>query len=261
MPQVDYLPVAISGGANVDSQADFANSSYQLNGFVNGMADPAEANKIWRQSSMMAAALANYISNALNVDVLDDGNLSLLITNLGNALATAASGGTLTQPTQPYGDNSTKVANTAFVQAAVGPVATAAAAAQTSANAAGAAATAAQASANTALAEIAALNFGATLAANGSQTLPSGLIIKWATGAVDHGSASDPAQTVTFAAAFPNNNFGSFVSTNLISGDNGDIQMYSVTSSNNAGVSVKRMRRGDEGDDYVTSPTVFSFGN
>jgi hypothetical protein len=119
----------------------------------------------------------------------------------------------------------------------------------------------AQSSANTALAQIAALNFNATLAGNGSQSLPSGLVIKWATGTVDHGSSSDPTQTVNFAAGFPNTCFAAFVSTNIIGTPvDGDIQMYSVTAFTTSGITVHRMRRGDESTDYVTSPTVFAIG-
>jgi hypothetical protein len=119
---------------------------------------------------------------------------------------------------------------------------------------------AAQNSANTALAQIAALNFAATLASNGSQSLPSGLIIKWATGNQDHGVNTNPVQTVGFASNFPNSCFAAYVSTNFFSGASNDIQMYSVSSYNNAGVTVIRQRRGDESEDYVTSPTVFAFG-
>ena len=91
--QVDYLPVATGTGNNADSQANFAGSTYQQQGFVTGLAQPNQVNKICRQASMMAAALANFISSTLNINVLDDGNLTSLISNLTSALATAASGG------------------------------------------------------------------------------------------------------------------------------------------------------------------------
>lgn len=93
MPTVDFLPVATAVGANVDSQAAFAGSGYQEDGFQVGIAQPAEANKIWRQSSMIGAAVANFIANVLGVDVLDDGNLSVLITNLTDAIESVAGGG------------------------------------------------------------------------------------------------------------------------------------------------------------------------
>jgi hypothetical protein len=88
--EVDYLPVATSATANVDSQANFVNSGYQTNGFSNGIAWPYQANKIWRQASMMAACIANFIANVLNINVLDDGNLPNLTANFTSAVKAAA---------------------------------------------------------------------------------------------------------------------------------------------------------------------------
>lgn len=90
MPTVDFLPVATSVGNNADTQANFIGSGYQTLGFMNGVAQPFQANKIWRQGSMIAAAVANFISNMLSISVLDDGNISNLITNLTNAIYQAA---------------------------------------------------------------------------------------------------------------------------------------------------------------------------
>jgi hypothetical protein len=90
MPTTDYLPVATSGGANVDTQANFAGSSYQLDGFVNGIALPAQANKIWRQASMMAAAIANFIVGQTGESVPDDGNLTNLVAQITEAVAPVA---------------------------------------------------------------------------------------------------------------------------------------------------------------------------
>jgi hypothetical protein len=90
--EVDYLPVATGTGANVDSQVNFQGSGYQENGFSNGIAQPFQANKIWRQASMIGNAVATFISNTLNIPILDDGNSPALITNLTNAIASAAEG-------------------------------------------------------------------------------------------------------------------------------------------------------------------------
>lgn len=91
MPTVDYLPFATGGSADVTSQADWVAASsgggYVQDGFSVGIAQPAEANKAWRQSTMVAAALATYVSQQLSSDVLDDGNLSALVTKIGNAIA------------------------------------------------------------------------------------------------------------------------------------------------------------------------------
>lgn len=84
--EVDYLPVATAVGNNADTQANFLGSGYQTLGFTNGIAEPYQANKIWRQASMIGSAIANFISNALAISVLDDGNLANLITNFTNAI-------------------------------------------------------------------------------------------------------------------------------------------------------------------------------
>lgn len=90
---VDYLPVAIGGAANVQSQSAFAGDSGVLsNGFTAGTALSAKVNKILRQSSMGSAALATFISNVLNANVLDDGNLPGLVTQLTAAITTIATG-------------------------------------------------------------------------------------------------------------------------------------------------------------------------
>lgn len=87
---VDFLPIANGGGANVESQAqyviDLAGGGSLATGYIAGLAKSNQMNKTFRQSSMISAAVANYISQALSIDVLDDGNLATLITNLTNAI-------------------------------------------------------------------------------------------------------------------------------------------------------------------------------
>jgi hypothetical protein len=90
MPTIDYLPVAVATGNNADSQVNFAGSGYQTLGFQTGIALPQQANKIFRQTSMMTSALAHFIANTLGSNVIDDGNLAALITLLTNALTAGA---------------------------------------------------------------------------------------------------------------------------------------------------------------------------
>ena len=93
--EVDYLPVAVVAGANVDGQAAFAGSTYQASGVQTGNASSSGANKMWRQSSVMAAALANLISQTLQTNVLDDGNVVALVSLLEQtivALGASSSG-------------------------------------------------------------------------------------------------------------------------------------------------------------------------
>jgi peptidoglycan hydrolase CwlO-like protein len=82
MATTEFLPVAVASGANVDPQGSFAGATYQLVGFTTGTARATQANKVWRQSSMMAAAWANVIVQVMGQNVLDDGNLPNLVSQL-----------------------------------------------------------------------------------------------------------------------------------------------------------------------------------
>jgi hypothetical protein len=86
MPTVDYLPSSVAAGANVDTQSGFAGSGYQTVGFQSGLSLSKQINKVLRQASMVAAAVANFIANTLGVNVLDDGNLPNLTDNLTAAI-------------------------------------------------------------------------------------------------------------------------------------------------------------------------------
>lgn len=87
---VEVLPFATGVDANVEDQADYAVAAFLTNGFSAGIANSAQLNKVWRQSSFMAAALANWISQETGQDVLDDGNLAGLIAKLQAAVVVGA---------------------------------------------------------------------------------------------------------------------------------------------------------------------------
>jgi hypothetical protein len=88
--EVDYVPFATGGGANVYDPATYQALSVIPTGVEPGLADPQLANTTWRLASMIAAAIGNFISNALDIPVLDDGDLSSLITNFTNAVGVGA---------------------------------------------------------------------------------------------------------------------------------------------------------------------------
>jgi hypothetical protein len=92
MATTDYLPVATAGGANVDTQANFAGSGYQTNGFQTGVAQSKQLNKVWRQASMMASAWAQVILQTLTQSVPDDGNQASLVTQLKQTIAAIITG-------------------------------------------------------------------------------------------------------------------------------------------------------------------------
>jgi len=83
----DYQAFGTGAGANVLTQSQYLALAARTAGFSAGLAKSAEVNKVLRQASMIAAALAQLVVNRLAVDVLDDGDLSGLITKLGSALA------------------------------------------------------------------------------------------------------------------------------------------------------------------------------
>lgn len=84
--EVDFLPMAISESALVDSQANYAGSGYQQNGFQPGITLPTQYNKGFRQGTVMAAVIANFIANMLNENVLDNGDIDTLISQFTQAL-------------------------------------------------------------------------------------------------------------------------------------------------------------------------------
>lgn len=73
----DFLPFATAGGANVQSQSDYAAEPARLAGVIAGTARSALANKSWRQSSTMASALGAYLA-ANGYDALDNGDVNAL---------------------------------------------------------------------------------------------------------------------------------------------------------------------------------------
>jgi hypothetical protein len=91
---VDFLPFANdASSANVVTQADYlaaaSGSGYVQNGFPAGTAQSNKANKALRQSSVMAAAMAQYLAAKLSQDVLDSGGAAS-VTAIQAQIAAAA---------------------------------------------------------------------------------------------------------------------------------------------------------------------------
>lgn len=80
-----FLPFATDGGANVIAQGTYAGLAARDTGFVAGVAISAQLNKVWRQSSAMAAALGTFISDR-GGDALDDGDIAALADALAAAI-------------------------------------------------------------------------------------------------------------------------------------------------------------------------------
>ena len=75
-----------AANVNMTGDADYSTSTARLNGVSNGIADPLLANKTWHQTSIMAAALAQFLANQ-GISV-DDTNLPNLVAALTVVLST-----------------------------------------------------------------------------------------------------------------------------------------------------------------------------
>lgn len=78
----NFLPFGGAAGANVLTQADYAALAARTAGFSSGTANSAQLNKVWRQSSIISAAVAQMISDNTGLDVLDDGTTATIVANL-----------------------------------------------------------------------------------------------------------------------------------------------------------------------------------
>ncbi|MDV0368451.1 hypothetical protein RVO90_21140 [Enterobacter chengduensis] len=86
MPTNDIKAFAAAGGANVLTQAEYLALAALSTGFTSGKASAKEVNKAIRQATLVAAALAQFISDQGGVDVLDDGNVSGLAAKILTAV-------------------------------------------------------------------------------------------------------------------------------------------------------------------------------
>lgn len=94
----DFLPFAVGGSANVEAQATWvAETTLLANGFQSGVAESAKFNKALRQSSIIAAAVAQFIANS-GPNVVDDGTTSTIVTNLTAAINSMITAGGIKQP-------------------------------------------------------------------------------------------------------------------------------------------------------------------
>lgn len=85
LPTNDFLPFATGISADVQSQADFAAASSTTNGFTAGIAEPANVNKVWRQSSFMAAAIAACLVQK-GISAPDNGDLNGMVAKILSVL-------------------------------------------------------------------------------------------------------------------------------------------------------------------------------
>lgn len=92
MPTNDFLVFGGAGGANVIAQVTYSGLAARTSGFSSGVANSAQLNKVWRQSSIMSAILGQFIVDLTGLDALDDGTTTTLLANLKSAVALQAPG-------------------------------------------------------------------------------------------------------------------------------------------------------------------------
>lgn len=86
----DFLPFAQGVGADVVDQPTYAAAPWVGTGFANGIAIPAQLNKVWRQSSTMAYVIAQFIVSELSQDVLDNASPNAIVAQFAAAIQQAA---------------------------------------------------------------------------------------------------------------------------------------------------------------------------
>lgn len=92
-PRNDFLPFAASSTANVLDQASYQTLEARTGGFVSGVAKSIQLNKVWRQSSIVAASIGQYINNRTGKDVIDDGDILKLAALFEEAVKKTSGGG------------------------------------------------------------------------------------------------------------------------------------------------------------------------
>lgn len=89
----DFLPFATAAGANVLTQSDYASLAAVATGYQSGIAKSQQLNKTWRQSSIMAAVVAQFIADQTGQNAVDDGTTATLLANLKAAVLASAGHG------------------------------------------------------------------------------------------------------------------------------------------------------------------------
>lgn len=87
MAKNDFKAFATGKNANVMSQEEWEELPALLSGFTAGKASSAQVNKVIRQASFIAAALAQFVSDKTQRDVLDNGDLPGFVELLGSGFA------------------------------------------------------------------------------------------------------------------------------------------------------------------------------
>ncbi|WP_434524432.1 tail fiber protein [Photorhabdus asymbiotica] len=120
----DFKAFSISDNANVLSQYRYEGSQGLQTGFPPNDVPTHLLNKVLRQSSTIASVVANFIATRTGDDVLDDGDIAKLTTQLSRALITEFPDASLTQKgvvqlTDVLGNSDTLAVTQSLVQKTV----------------------------------------------------------------------------------------------------------------------------------------------
>jgi hypothetical protein len=160
--------------------------------------------------------------------------------------------GTPTAPTQSPGNDSTRVATTAFIQAALA----------TKANLAGSAAqqfSVAAASSNSQAVNLSQFT-NRSLTTNGYQVLPGGLIMQWVAGPIDPPGPSEPSHVLNWSIPFPAACLGTYCSTNLPGPSVTTDHWYQTAGFNTTTVTVQRQQTGFTGSTFTATTQAYVLG-
>ncbi|MDD2056625.1 hypothetical protein NPS58_04080 [Pseudomonas putida] len=91
----DFLPFAGDAGANVLTQSAYAALGARTTGFLAGVAKSPELNKVWRQSSIMAASLAQAVADITGSDMIDNGTTAAIVAAIKNMMKLQANSTTI----------------------------------------------------------------------------------------------------------------------------------------------------------------------
>lgn len=90
-PQNDFKPFATIPDANVIEQAEYETLAARDSGFRKGLARSSELNKVMRQSSSIAAALARFAAARTDEAILDNGDIDTLARQIETAISSVSS--------------------------------------------------------------------------------------------------------------------------------------------------------------------------
>lgn len=92
MPTNGFLPFATAAGANTLTDAAFATDAILAQGFQQGRVPSIKANKLWRQSSVSAAVLGQFIADYAGVDANDSQTIATLEGNFVKGMQAVVAG-------------------------------------------------------------------------------------------------------------------------------------------------------------------------